>query len=92
MKHDSKYPGLAAKWLALSGIGLCALCCALPFAGLIGGAAMLAGVALYAERIGVVLIIESLAVFAIVLLRKRRARACDVNCDCKTETKQLKNV
>jgi hypothetical protein len=87
MKTDEKEPGKLAKSLGLVGIGLCALCCALPIIGIVGGAGILASIALYAEKIAVVLLIVSAASFAVWFYKKRQAPACDINCECKTETK-----
>ena len=91
MKTTAKEPGKRAKNIGLLGIGLCALCCALPIIGIVGGAGILATIALYAEKIAIVLLIISVASFAIWQYRKRLAPpACSIDCDCKTESMELK--
>jgi hypothetical protein len=86
METASKRTGKLAKNLGLVGIGLCALCCALPIIGIVGGAGILATVALYAEKIAIVLLIISVASFAIWQYKKRQAPpACSIDCDCKPE-------
>lgn len=78
-----------AKNVGLLGLGLCALCCALPIIGIVGGAGVLATLALYAEKIALILLILSAAAFGIWQYRKRQPPACAVDCDCKTETKEV---
>jgi mercuric ion transport protein len=86
METMTKEPGKTAKKLGLLGIGLCALCCALPIIGIVGGAGILATISLYAEKIALVLLITSAAFFAIWLYRKRQAPpSCSIDCSCKTE-------
>jgi hypothetical protein len=93
METDSKKPGKLAKNIGLLGIGLCALCCALPIIGIVGGAGILTTVAIYAEKIALVLLIISAASFAIWQYRKRQAPpACSIDCDCKTENAQAKSI
>ncbi len=93
METDSKKSGKLAKNLGLLGIGLCALCCALPIVGIVGGAGILTTVAFYAERTALVLLIISAALFAIWLYRKRQAPpTCSIDCDCKTENAQAKSI
>lgn len=86
METASKKPGKWAKNVDLLGIGLCALCCALPIIGIIGGAGILAILALYAEKIAVVLLIFCAAAFVIWQYKKRQAPpACSIDCDGKPE-------
>lgn len=85
METTSKEPGKLAKSMGLIGLGLCALCCALPIIAIVGGAGILASIALYAEKIALVLLIISAASFGIWLYRKKQAPACSVDCDCKPE-------
>lgn len=95
METASKKPGKWAKNVGLLGIGLCALCCALPIIGIIGGAGILATVALYAEKIAIVLLIISAASFAIWQYKKRQAPpACSIDCDCKpdVESKAIADI
>lgn len=90
METASKKPGRFAKNVGLLGIGLCALCCALPIIGIVGGAGILATIALYAEKIAIVLLIISAASFAVWLYRKRQVPpTCSIDCDCKTESIEL---
>lgn len=93
MKTTAKEPGKLAKNMGLLGIGLCALCCALPIIGIIGGAGILATIALYAEKIAIVLLIVSAASFAIWQYKKKQAPpACSIDCDCKTENVESKDM
>jgi hypothetical protein len=85
METTSKEPGKMAKSMGLIGLGLCALCCALPIVGIVGGAGILATISLYAEKIALVLLIISAASFGIWLYRKKQAPACSIDCDCKPE-------
>lgn len=85
MKNTTKEPGKMAKTLGFIGLGLCALCCALPIIGIIGGAGLLTTLTLYAEKIALVLLIISAAFFAIWFYRKRQAPACSIDCSCKPE-------
>ena len=91
METATKKPGKLAKNVGLLGIGLCALCCALPIIGIVGGAGILATIALYAEKIAIVLLIISAASFAIWQYKKKQAPpACSIDCDCKAESTELK--
>jgi ABC-type nickel/cobalt efflux system permease component RcnA len=93
MKTTAKEPGKLAKNMGLLGIGLCALCCALPIIGIVGGAGILVTIALYAEKIASVLLIISAASFAIWHYRRRQTPpACDIDCDCKTENIESKST
>lgn len=93
METASKEQGKWAKNVSLLGIGLCALCCALPIIGIVGGAGILATIAVYAERIAIVLLIISGASFAIWQYKKRQAPpACSIDCDCKTENLESKSI
>jgi mercuric ion transport protein len=85
METTSKEPGKMAKSMGLIGLGLCALCCALPIIGIVGGAGILATISLYAEKIALVLLIISAASFGIWFYRKRQSPACSVDCECKPE-------
>lgn len=92
METTTKEPGKMAKNLGLLGIGLCALCCALPIVGIVGGAGIIASIALYAEKIALVLLIISAAFFAIWLYRKRQTPpACSVDCECKDDGRESKS-
>jgi len=91
METPSKKPGLWAKNMGLVGIGLCALCCALPIIGIVGGTGFLAVLSLYAEKIAVVLLIISGGLFAYWQYKKRQAPpACSVDCACKEEHTESK--
>jgi mercuric ion transport protein len=77
------------KWsknMGLVGMGLCALCCALPVIGIIGGTGLLTMISLYAEKVAIVLFIISGGLFAFWLYKKKQAPpACSVDCSCKTD-------
>ena len=93
MKTTGKTPGKMAKNLGIVGISLCALCCALPIIGIVGGAGIIATIALYAEKIALVLLIISAASFAIWQYMKRQAPpACSIDCDCKTQNEESKSI
>jgi hypothetical protein len=79
MNTNTKNPGRAAKILGFLGIGLCGLCCALPVIGIIGGASILGVIALYAEKIALVILILSVAAFAIAYYRKRKSPTCKLD-------------
>ena len=85
MKTTAKEPGRMAKILGFLGIGLCALCCALPIIGIVGGASILTAIAAYAEKIAVISLILSVAAVGIWYYRKRQAPACSTDCSCKEE-------
>jgi hypothetical protein len=87
MNTPSKNPGNTAKTFGLLGVGLCAVCCALPVAGLVGGAGILASIALYAEKAALFLVILAIVSFGLWYFRKRKARRCDIGCECKTTSK-----
>ncbi|HEX5169776.1 MAG TPA: hypothetical protein VFW11_11430 [Cyclobacteriaceae bacterium] len=92
METASKKAGKLAKNIGLLGIGLCALCCALPVVDMVGGVGILATAALYAEKIAVVLLITS-AAFAIWQYQKRQPPpACSIDCHCKTENEETKSI
>jgi hypothetical protein len=91
METTKKEPGKMAKTLGFFGIGLCALCCALPIIGIVGGAGILATISLYAEKAALVLLIISAAFSAVWFYRKKQAPAsCSVDCSCKTEVNGTK--
>ena len=84
METTTKQPGKMAKTLGFLGIGLCALCCALPVIGVLGGAGTLATVSLYAEKAALVFLIVSAALFAVWFYRKRQVPpSCSIDCSCK---------
>ena len=93
MESNSKEPGKLAKNTGLIGLGLCALCCALPFIGIVGGAGMLSTIAVYAEKFALVILVISAALFAIWKYRKRQAPpTCSIDCDCKTVNSESKSI
>ena len=93
METTTKAPGKMAKSLGLVGIGLCAICCALPIIGIVGGAGILASIAVYAEKIALVLLIISAAFFGVWLYRKKQAPpSCSIDCSCKTNDIDSKKI
>ena len=52
---------------------------------IIGGAALLSIISWYAEKIGILLLIISAGLFALWYYRKRSARTCSIDCECKSE-------
>ena len=93
METASKRTGMWAKNVGLLGIGLCALCCALPIIGIAGGTSLLAILSLYAEKIAIVLLIISGGLFAFWQYKKKQAPpACSVDCSCKEEHTESKAI
>jgi len=93
MEPSSKKPVIWAKNMGLLGIGLCALCCALPIIGIVGGTGFLAVLSLYAEKIAVMLLIISGGLFAFWQYKKRQTPpACSVDCSCKDEHTESKAI
>jgi hypothetical protein len=91
METTTKEPGKMAKTFGFVGIGLCALCCALPIIGIIGGAGILASISLYAEKAAFVLLIISAALFALWFYRKRQTPpSCSIDCSCKEKITSTK--
>ncbi len=78
--------------LGFLGFVLCGLCCALPVIGAAIGMASLTGIAVYLEKISIVVI--SLTAFFLWYgwySRHKSSRilqtcSCKTNCDCKTDT------
>jgi hypothetical protein len=78
------------KKLGFSGIGLCALLCALPIIGTALGIGALTAAAAYFEKIGLAILVLSGGLLGYWLIKKKRsaeavAPACDIDCGCKTE-------
>ncbi len=78
------------KKLGFLGIGLCALCCALPVAGAIAGIGAFSVLAVYFEKIGLALLIASAGLLVVGLMRQRKAdvsdsegSSCSTNCACQ---------
>ncbi len=93
METTTKEPGKMAKTLGFLGIGLCALCCALPIIGIVGGAGILSAISLYAEKAALVLLIISAAFIAVWLYKKKQAPpACSIDCSCKPEVDSAKSI
>ena len=93
METIKKEPGKMAKTLGFLGIGLCALCCALPVIGIVGSAGILSTISVYAEKAALVLLIASAAILAVWLYRKKEAPpACSTDCSCKTEVNDTKSI
>lgn len=81
---EKKIPGSIFKNLGVTGIGLCLVCCLLPIAGTILGVGALTTLAIYLEKIGLILLIASATFFAIWYIKKRlSAPYCDINCSTK---------
>lgn len=84
METRSKKTGFWTKNFGVLGIGLCALCCAMPFIGIIGGTGVLAVISLYAEKVALVLLIISAGLLAFRQYKKRQTPpTCSVDCSCK---------
>jgi hypothetical protein len=79
MNTNVKNSGKAARLLGFLGIGLCGLCCALPIIGMVGVAGLLSAIAMHAEQIGLVILIGSIAAFAITFYQKRKSPTCKID-------------
>ena len=91
METVSKKSGKWAKNIGLVGLSLCALCCALPIIGIVGGTGLLAMLSLYAEKIALILLIISGGLFAFWMYKKNQAPpSCSTDCSCKTENTESK--
>lgn len=86
MQTSSKKPALWAGKMGLLGIGMCALCCALPVLGIVGGTGAMAFLSLYAEKIALALLVISASLFAFWQYKRIQAPTCSVDCSCKTES------
>lgn len=76
-----------SKKLGLTGVGLCVLCCALPFIGMSVGVAAFTAVAFYLEKIGIGLIGAALIFFLYSRFKKSQAApSCSADCGCKPES------
>jgi uncharacterized membrane protein len=85
MKTTSSNRTNLFKNIGLTGIALCAICCALPIAGAIFSIGTLTIIASYFEWAAITVMAVALVVFIIWMVRKKRAPTCDVDCSCKTE-------
>jgi arginine exporter protein ArgO len=75
-----------SKKLGLTGISLCAICCALPIIGASIGVGALTAVAFYLEKIGILLIGTGIIFFLYFKFKKERtAPSCSTDCNCKEE-------
>jgi len=79
MNTKTKNTGKTARIIAFLGIGLCGLCCALPIIGIVGGAGVLSTIAVYAEKIGIVLLIIAVAAFAVAYYQRRKSPTCNID-------------
>jgi hypothetical protein len=78
------------KKLGFSGIGLCALLCALPIIGTVLGIGALTAAAAYFEKIGLAVLVLSGGLLGYWFIKKKRSAeavvpSCDIHCGCKTE-------
>ena len=79
--------------MGLIGLGLCALCCAMPIIGIVGGTGLLALISLYAEKIAMTMLIISVGLFAFWLYKKNQVPpSCSTDCSCKPENTESKSV
>ena len=73
-------------WISL---GLCGLCCALPFIGVIVGIGSFTFLGFYLEKLAIVALSIAGAMFFFHYFQKRKtekscADSCEVDCGCKT--------
>lgn len=95
METSVKRPTQLFKKLGFLGIGLCAVCCAIPIIGAVIGIGALSSLAIYFEKAGLVALIASGGLLAIWHLKKQKEKSlCKASCDsspenscgCKTES------
>jgi hypothetical protein len=99
--NQKNRPALWFTKLGFAGIGLCALCCALPIVGTLAGISAFSLLAVYLEKIGLALLIASVGLLALAMLRKRarstqsasctsgsdtQGQSCSVDCTCQDGT------
>lgn len=69
--------------LSLVGVGLCALCCALPIIAAILGLGSLSAMAFYLEKAGMGLILLGTLLSVVIYIRNRKKAArCGATCNC----------
>lgn len=87
MRSPSKAepPKPRARQLLIGAVALCGLCCALPIAGGLVGAGVIAATGVYFEYAAIGLFLAGVAVAGFIYIRRRRARACDVSCACGSD-------
>lgn len=82
------------KMLGWLGVGLCGLCCALPFLGVIGGITFFTAMAVYLEMIAILALGLAGVFFAYAWYEKNQKEkrsdqscdtSCETDCDCRTE-------
>jgi hypothetical protein len=75
------------KFLGLTGLSLCALCCLLPIAGAFFGLGGLVTLSAKFESLAMILIALSAILLGIYFYRKSKHRkACSVDCNCNPAT------
>jgi hypothetical protein len=73
--------------LSLAGLGLCALCCALPVLGAVMSVGSLSVLAFYLEKVGIGLILLGVLLSFVFYLRNRKkAVECGPMCNCQPST------
>lgn len=70
------------KSLGITGIALCAVCCALPIFGALLGVGTLSILANYFEWAGIASIVLALIFFGAQFMRKKKVPACEIDCSC----------
>ena len=73
--------------MLFTGIGLCGLCCALPFIGVAISAGSLSLAGYYIEKLGWALLLISILVFLYRFFRKSNPNSCNTDCSCSTSGK-----
>lgn len=73
------------KKLGFVGIGLCVACCLLPVVGVLFGMGALTISSGFLEVAGIIAMGAAVVFFALPYLRKTKAPACELDCDCKNE-------
>ncbi len=67
----------------ITGVGLCGLCCALPFIGAAFGLGALAIISQYLDKIGWGLMIIATGFIIYKHYKKCKAKSCNIDCECK---------
>jgi hypothetical protein len=70
------------KGVFITGVGLCALCCALPFIGIALCVGSLSVTSFYLDKLGWALMLISLAFLLYRYFKKGKSNTCSTNCTC----------
>lgn len=89
MKEKINESSNRLKRIGMTGIGLCAICCALPIVGTFFGIGLLTALANYFEWAGVGVLLTTSILLIVYFIRRKKASSCDIDCNCKTKASDL---